>query len=276
MVLFDATDPTVPFGQPPAGFEGVSALFVGDTQDPRFVIHTASPALASARVEVEMTLGKDGEAIVRLTGTDYGVSKLAYALLYGVPPAQHKDYIRRAFSERLPKAVVVKESEEKMTVVPPVPERVEIEMIEPQCVQELGSRSLLPNPMGLGAVYAGLPASLRPSPPGRPDDAVSLAAPWDWKLNVQGLPSVLDIKARLVLPPNLKWEPPPPMAEDRPWVKIAQKWTVAADGAHEGTLHIEQPRGSWPKEERRARLTLMDTFYTSLASPLVLTSTRQP
>ena len=53
-------------------------------------------------------------------------------------------------------------------------------------------------------------------------------------------------------------------------MRLSEQWTAAGDNVFEGKLHLELPRGSWPKEGRRERLTLMDDLYTRLASPLIL------
>jgi hypothetical protein len=271
MLLVDPTWSAGPFGAPLPGYEGTRALFVGEAADPLFTIRTTVPSSASTSLRVDVRLTDTGFAGITVAGSDGGASPLLGGLLGGGTAAHHKELAQATLDEILPGAEIQKLEVSAAPVYPPAPPRFELQIIAPHALQLMETSALLPSPFGLAAAICGLPQSLRPAAPARADDAVTLVAPWDAKRNTFGPSIVVDATVTLALPPTLTWTPPAAKREERPWVRASLTWASGDQpNTYEGKLHLELPHGSWPSEERKTRLKVMDDLFTTLSGPILL------
>ena len=271
-VLFDPTLETADFGEPLPGYEGVPALYVGDDPRPVFTIRTRVPSVAHTRIEVQATLDDAGHLRCQLHATDNGSSALVTRLALNRSDDEVGRELLDALGQRLPDVRLVDCSRTRAGYSGARVTELEFSYESSRPLQRMSRESLLESPLAVVAVVAGLPPGFTAAAPAKPEDVVTLEPPWDAKLNTNGFHTVVDATFSLTLPASLGFTPPKPRHEARPWMTFDLAWTQ--DGPHrwKGELHLESPRGAWPREERKERVVLVDERLTDLYAPLLLDS----
>ena len=269
-VLFDPTLETADFGEPLPGYEGLPALFVGDDPQPVFTIRTGVPSVARTRVEVRVVVGDDGRLSGQVRATDNGSSALVTRLALNRSDEEVRRELLDALGQRLPDVGLVDYGRTRAGTSGARATALEFSYESSRPLQRMSRESLLESPFAVVATVAGLPPGFAAAPPLSAGDVVKLEPPWDAKLSTNGLHTVVDATVSLTLPANLGFTPPKPRHEARPWLTFDLVWTQ--DGPHgwKGELHLETPRGAWPREERVERVVLMDAILTDLYAPLLL------
>jgi hypothetical protein len=270
-VLVDPTLETVGFGAPLPGFEGVDALFAGAEGDGRFVIHTKVPSVETTRVTLRASVDALGVAHCSLDAEDNGASALISRLVRTRDPEERRRKVLAWLSD-----VYRQPSLDSLNVTPPsgapaTLSHLHVSWTSNGAVEEMTSTVLTPDPCAAAALLAGLPDGLSPKRTVPPEDRVTLAPPWNTRLNAMGLAMVLDVKLVMNLPEGCAWSAPPPLDENRPYVTCTRRWTALPDGAFGLEVHLAIPRGLWAPEGRKERLGVMDRILMDLHRPLVLT-----
>lgn len=269
-VLFDPTLETADFGEPLPGYEGLPALFVGDDPQPVFTIRTGVPSVARTRVDVHVVVDDAGRLSGQVRATDNGSSAFVTRLALNRSDDEVRRELLDALGQRLPDVSLVDYGRTRAGTSGARATALEFSYESSRPLQRMSRESLLESPLAVVATVAGLPPGFAAAPPLNAGDVVKLEPPWDAKLNTNGLHTVVDATVSLTLPANLGFTPPKPRHEARPWLTFDLAWTQ--DGPHgwKGELHLETPRGVWPREERVERVVLMDAILTDLYAPLLL------
>lgn len=271
-VVVDPTVTTAAFGAALPGHEGLPALLIGEAAQPVFTIRTHQPSIEAFSATLRIDLEADGTCRGTLGLTDNGLAPIVGRLSGAVTGKEVTEAVRDLLMRRYPQARVTSSQIVQAGGDHPAA-RLEASFEVPACAQEMSTTVLLPSPLGVVASLAGLPAGLAPAVPPRPDDAITLKAPWATRLNVTGSSSRILAEVTLRLPPTVRWTPGTPVRHARSWLGAELGWETLPDGSHRATLRLDEPRGAWDAAERRARLQLVDELYTSLFTPLVLTRT---
>ncbi|MCU0291501.1 MAG: transglutaminase-like domain-containing protein, partial [Thermoanaerobaculaceae bacterium] len=274
-VLVDPTVTTAAFGAPLPGHEGLPALLIGEAAEPVFTIRTATPSVASLRTELDFELDAGGVCRGELRATDNGHAPLLARLGGRLTDQEVADALRDLLVQQLPQ-VKVREHEVVRASAQQPATRLRVSFEAPGCAQELSDSVLVPSPPGVVATLAGLPRGLRPATPVKPEDAVTLDAPWSTRLNTTGLSTAIEAAITLRLPPGLVWAPSRARRDEHAWLVGTVTWEVAGDREYRGTLRIVETRGTYPPAERKARLQLVDELYSSLYTPLMLARVAKP
>jgi hypothetical protein len=274
-VLVDPTVTTAAFGAPLPGHEGLSALLISEAAEPVFTIRTATPSVASLRAELDFELDSGGVCRGELRATDNGHAPLLARLGGPLTDQEVADALRDLLVRQLPQ-VKVREHEVVRASAQQPASRLRASFEAPSCAQELSGSVLVPSPLGVVATLAGLPRGLRPATPVKPEDAITLDAPWGTRLNTTGLSTAFEAVITLRMPPGLAWTPSAARRDERAWLGATMAWEVAGDRGYRGTLRIVEARGVYPPAERKARLQLVDELYSSLYTPLMLARVPRP
>ncbi len=270
-VYFDPTVEAASLGAPMPGAEGLPALFIGDTGDGRFTVHTRVPSSDWSEISLEVRPDAAlGGMAYSIKDTDNGGSALIFQAAHTYDPEKRQTEMTRALITVIQQVVV-----RRMTQDPSPPDRpgdqvTRLELATAHPFDEMSTSAVMANPLAVAAVLKGLPNGLTPLHATPPEDRVVLHPPWDAKAVAFARAMTLEVDAALTLPPGMEWTPPGPREVKQPWVLYSAAWSKDGPSTWKARILLSTPRGKWPSSQRKECLQSMDQIFMDLYQPLLL------
>jgi len=273
-VLFDPTQETSPFGDPPAGYEGVHAMWVDAEEGTLFEIRTREPAVS--RVKISMTLEMLDDTILACSAVveDNGQCALSRRLQRSGVTRRHIDLLTEALAERYPAGSVSHVQLENLDGGGTLPRAVRVSFHVLGASKTIGKRRILGNPLAIVAAFSGLPTAVPPGSGREGSDAPELHPPWNTLANSRA-ESIL-IEAEVALDPGGTsfGFPESGFHRSAPWLETDIRWRREPAGTYRCGLRIEGTRGRWDRSRRAEHLRDYEDTLEALHAPILLAAGR--